>query len=274
LVSASEFFKLVGIGVGAGAWGSLIGAGGGFIIVPLLLLRDRSLEAATATAISLIAVFANGLSGTFAYARQRRIDYRTGALCLVATLPGGVSGAIIVNTIDRGPFQAAFGVLLGLVALYIAVRGAKRDGAAARGRGEERRITDSTGASYTYRADVRLGVAACFIIGFLSSMLGVGGGIFAVPVFTLVIGIPIQIATATSQFMFIGTSFIANVTNIAQGDLEGFWLAALALAIGTATGAQIGARLAKRMQSVWISRALACGLLVVGARLAFAGFTE
>ncbi len=78
---------------------------------------------------------------------------------------------------------------------------------------------------------------------------------------------------ATGKFI-LGRPFVANVTNIAQGDLEGFWLTALALAIGTATGAQVGARLAKRMQSAWISRALACGLLIVGARLAYAGFTE
>jgi len=272
-LSVGEFFSFVGIGIGAGTWGTLIGAGGGFIIVPLLLLRDKSLEAATATAISLIAVLGNGLSGSLAHWRQRRIDFRTGLLCLLATLPGGVTGALVVNTIDRGPFQATFGVLLSLVALYIGARGTKREGARRMG-GEARRIVDSTGTTYEYRVNVRLGMAICFVIGFFSSMLGVGGGIFAVPVFTLVIGIPIQIATATSQFMFMGTASVASLTNIAQGDLSGFWLTALALAIGTITGAQIGARLAKRMQSVWIGRALACGLLLVGVRLAFAGFTE
>lgn len=274
-MSVGEFFELVGIGVGAGAWGTLIGAGGGFIIVPLLLLRDKSLEAAAATAISLIAVFANGVSATFAFARQHRIDYRTGLLFLLATLPGGVIGAIIVNSINRGPFQATFGILLGLVAIYIAAKSIKGASPVARRQGgEPKRLTDSTGKIYEYQVNVRLGIAICFVIGFLSSMLGVGGGIFSVPVFTLLLGVPIQVAAATSQFMLIGTSFAADLTNITQGDLNGFWLTALALSIGAITGAQIGARLAKRLNALWISRALACGLLVVGARLAFAGFSE
>ncbi|MBM3926298.1 MAG: sulfite exporter TauE/SafE family protein, partial [SAR202 cluster bacterium] len=57
-MSVTEFLELVAIGIGAGTWGTLIGAGGGFIIVPLLLFRDSTLEAATVTAVSLIAVLA------------------------------------------------------------------------------------------------------------------------------------------------------------------------------------------------------------------------
>lgn len=274
-MSVTEFLELVAIGIGAGTWGTLIGAGGGFIIVPLLLFRDSTLEAATVTAVSLIAVLANGISGTLAYLRQMRIDYKSGVAFLLATLPGGVIGAIIVDYIDRVPFQATFGVLLGLVALYIlyrSVRGIAKARAAQRG--EPRRLVDSGGNIYEYIVNIRLGVAICFFIGFLSSMLGVGGGIFSVPAFTLILGIPIQVAAATSQFMLIGTASVANITNISQGDLNGFWLNALALSIGAIAGAQLGARLAKRIGSVWTSRALALGLLVVGVRLAIAGFSE
>jgi len=68
---------LVLIGFAVGAFGTLIGAGGGFILTTILLLLYPHDSPQTLTAISLAAVFFNAASGSAAYARQRRIDYRT-----------------------------------------------------------------------------------------------------------------------------------------------------------------------------------------------------
>ncbi|MBI4199910.1 MAG: sulfite exporter TauE/SafE family protein [Chloroflexi bacterium] len=263
--------QLAGIGLVAGTWGALIGAGGGFIMVPLLLLFDPALSAAKVTAASLVAVFATGLSGTTVYARLRRIDYLLGALFLAATLPGGVLGALAVNHIPRGLFQVLFGGLLSLVALYIFARPRYRAPSAAASRGARRRLVDSTGVAFEYRADLRLGLAVTSVAGFLSGMLGVGGGIFAVPAFVYLLHIPIHVATATTQFMMVGTTLVANATNILEGDLGGLWDTALALTAGTVVGAQVGARLSRTIGSVRLSRVLAAALLVAGLRLAYNG---
>jgi uncharacterized protein len=87
--SAGTAVLLALIGLGVGAFGTLIGAGGGFILTPILLLLYPHDSAQTLTAISLAAVFFNAASGTTAYARQRRIDYRNGVVFALATLPGG-----------------------------------------------------------------------------------------------------------------------------------------------------------------------------------------
>ena len=82
---ASHFTLLAAVllgllGFGVGVFGTLVGAGGGFILTPILLLVYPQSTPALLTAISLIVVFFNAGSGSLAYARQRRIDYRSGGV--------------------------------------------------------------------------------------------------------------------------------------------------------------------------------------------------
>jgi uncharacterized membrane protein YfcA len=70
-----EFLWLILLGLFAGGYGTIVGAGGGFIIAPTLLFMYPTAAPETITAISLAVVFANALSGTLAYARSKRIDY-------------------------------------------------------------------------------------------------------------------------------------------------------------------------------------------------------
>jgi uncharacterized membrane protein YfcA len=74
------------LGFGVGVFGTLVGAGGGFILTPVLLLVYPGSTPALLTAISLIVVFFNAGSGSLAYARQRRIDYRSGSVFAVPLL--------------------------------------------------------------------------------------------------------------------------------------------------------------------------------------------
>lgn len=269
----TNFLEFIALGLIAGTWGSLIGAGGGFLIVPILLLVSRELSAAGATAVSLIAVFANGLSGALTYAKLRLIDYGLGALFLAATLPGAVAGALLVNRIDKGPFQIIFGILLGLAGVYLFVRPSYSTPTAVRTTREIRQLRDAKGQQYRYSVSLPLGTVITFFVGFLASMLGVGGGIFSVPAFVMLLSIPIQVATATSQFMLVGTSLVASVTNVLEGDLLGWWAAAIALSIGSLAGGQIGPRVAQKFGSLWVSRALSSGLLLVAMRLVWNGLS-
>src|ERR671935_2466390 len=91
----------IALGFGVGAYGTLIGAGGGFILVPALLFVYPGLSATQVTAISLAVVFANSVSGSLSYARLRRIDFRTAFVLAIATLPGAVLGALVVGYVPR-----------------------------------------------------------------------------------------------------------------------------------------------------------------------------
>ncbi|MFH1141991.1 MAG: sulfite exporter TauE/SafE family protein [Chloroflexota bacterium] len=268
-----RFLELGGLGLVASTWGALVGAGGGFIIVPILLLLDKSLSAATLTAVSLAAVFVSGVSGTIAYAQLRRIDYRSGAIFLACTLPGGVIGALLVNHIEKGVFQVIFGVLLMGVATYVFLSPRRPSRTGILSRGSSRHLVDVRGTMYEYRVNLQAGAGVTFVEGFLAGMLGVGGGILNVPVFVFLLGIPIHVATATSQFMVMGTSAVATITNTLEGDLWGLWPTAIALMVGTSIGAQIGPRLSQRLSGPWVARILALGLLLVGIRLAYAGIS-
>ena len=269
-----ELLEIAGVGLIAGTWGALIGAGGGFIIVPLLLLLEEDMTAAGVTAVSLVAVCANGMSGTGAYARMRRIDYRSGILFMMSTLPGSVMGAILINHIGKTLFQVVFGGLLVLVAAYVFAKPRPKARYGTTSTGIPRRIVDSRGAVYEYSVNFKLGMCIAFLVGFMASTLGVGGGIFNVPAFVFVLGMPIQVATATSQLMVMGTSMVANITNIVQGDLWGKWSITMTLTVGSVVGAQLGARLSQRISSLLIARILATGLLVVGLRLVYGGITS
>jgi hypothetical protein len=100
---------LVVIGLAVGALATLIGSGGGFILKPILLLMYPHDSAKTLRAISLAAVFFNATSGTGAYARQRRIDYRSGTVFALATLPGAIGGALVISVVSRTVFDEIMG---------------------------------------------------------------------------------------------------------------------------------------------------------------------
>jgi uncharacterized membrane protein YfcA len=110
---------LVLIGFGVGAFGTVIGAGGGFILTPILLLLYPHDSPQTLTAISLTAVFFNAASGSAAYARQRRIDYRSGIVFALATVPGAIGGALVVGDVSRQAFDAMMGAVLAALAVWL-----------------------------------------------------------------------------------------------------------------------------------------------------------
>ena len=100
---------LIPLGVVVGTFGTLVGAGGGFVLVPVLLLLYPERNPQTITSMSLLVVCANAASGSLAYARQKRIDYRSGWWFVLGTFPGAIAGAIVVGYIPRRTFDATAG---------------------------------------------------------------------------------------------------------------------------------------------------------------------
>ena len=263
---------MLALGLFSGTYGAMIGAGGGFIIVPILLFAYPDKSAAVIAATSLVAVLANGIAGAQSYARQKRIDYKTGIMFACITIPAAIVGALVVSYIPRSIFQVVFGSLLLAVSSFIMVRPGK-PAAKGEGKGSYRKITDSEGTVYEYRVAQKLGLAFSGSIGFLAALLGVGGGIMIMPLFITVLSVPIHIATATSQFILVGTSLSATITNLAKGSLNGQWLIVLALSVGAIVGARFGAKLSQKVGSTLLARALALGLMVASIRLLIAGIS-
>ncbi len=242
-------------GFGIGVFGTLIGAGGGFILTPILLLLYPLDSSDTITSISLAVTCANAISGSVAYGRMKRISYRYGWMFSIASLPGAILGALSTAYVPRRIFDLVFSILLMAAAAYLYVRTPSREDAPD---GHPIRLTP---------AKTLLGILISLVIGFFSSFLGIGGGIIHVPVLAGTLGFPIHIATATSHFVLAVSSFAGTGVHVATGAFHHGIRRAIGLGIGVLIGAQFGARLSTRVKGRWIIRALAVALAFVGARL-------
>jgi len=258
---------LVLIGFAVGAFGTLIGAGGGFILTPILLLLYPHESAQTLTAISLTAVFFNAASGSAAYARQRRIDYRSGIIFATATIPGAIGGALLVGVVSRQVFDAIMGAVLAALAVWV-IAGERWPLREARGYLEHRTLVDRAGETYEYNVPVIRGAVYSLGVGFLSSFLGIGGGVIHVPLLVRAFGFPTHIATATSHFVLAIMAGTGTLTHIVIGSFHHHGLRrTIALSIGVVTGAQLGAHISLRLQGRVIQWLLAVALLALATRL-------
>ena len=250
---------LLPLGFVVGAFGSLIGAGGGFILVPVLLLLYPNEAPATITSISLIVVFFNALSGSLVYARAKKIDYKTGVTFAIAAIPGSILGAITTATIRRQKFDLLFGALLSILSVLLLVRPRRKSG------GDE---TQRSGTEISRLSSLKLSLGAVLStgLGFLSSFLGIGAGFIYVPAFIYILDFPVHAATATSLFTLAIMSFTAAATHLFAGPLHHGMNLALVLTPGVVLGAQLGARLSRRIHADWILRGLALTLGLVGLR--------
>jgi uncharacterized membrane protein YfcA len=245
-------------GLGIGALGTLIGAGGGWMIVPLLLLGFR-FTPQQAVGTSLAVVFLNALSGSIAYMLQRRVLYTMGSAFAAATIPGAFLGAWLVEHLSSQWFSVLFGGFLFCIAVFLH-------------RGERlflaRRTSRKVNAQelQSFRSPIlRFGILVSFLVGMLSSLFGIGGGIIHVPFLIVVLGIPVHAATATSHFVLAITSLTGSLVFLRQGQVD--LPAAASMGLGVLMGAQAGAFLSTRMRGEPIRRLLAMALAIFAARL-------
>ena len=263
-----ELLGLAGLGFAVGTYGTIVGLGGGFILVPVLLFLYPDYDPEHLTAISLFVVWTNTTSGSIAYARQGRIDYLTGLLFAASSAPGVLAGVFLVDFVPQRAFTIAFALLL-LALAAVAVRGPPRGiRQPLSGRGVI--VRQMVTAEGTYRYGYRLwqGVILSLGVGLISSVLGIGGGAVHVPVMISTLHFPVMLATATSQFILAFMSGGASVVHLAKGTLSGDQLVkAAAVGVGTVPGAQLGARVAERFRAPTVVQLLVAGLLLLSFRL-------
>lgn len=239
---------LAALGLGVGAFGTIVGAGGGFILTPILLLLYPHDPAKTITAISLAVVFFNAASGSLAYARQRRVDYRAGIVFALATLPGAVGGALLTAAVPRRTFDVIMGAVLLVLGVWI--------------------LAGGRGTVHVPRHRLRIGALYSAVVGFVSSFLGIGGGVIHVPLLVRALGFPTHVATATSHFVLAIMAGAGTLTHVLTGSFAAGGLRrTAALAAGVVVGAQAGARISVGLRDVVIQRLLAVALLALAIRL-------
>jgi hypothetical protein len=262
----SVWFALLGLVLGA--FGTLIGVGGGFLLVPILLILYPHENPAVLTSISLAIVCINAVSGSVAYGRMGRVDIKSGALFAAAMVPGAILGALTTPLIPRVVFDRLLGVVVLLGGAYLLVKPVRDPNARQRWPdGWHRVITERSGAVHEYRYPRGLAIGLSVIIGFVSSVLGLGGGIMHVPLLVNLFDFPVHVATATSHFTLAFMAGAGSAVHAVSGTLRPGLGRIVALSIGVVPGAQAGARLSSRVRGPGIIRALALALALVGIRL-------
>ena len=270
------FIEFLLFGLGVGIFGTMVGAGGGFILTPVLLLMfpDRPSEVITATSLSVVAL--NALSGSTAYYRLGRIDIKTSLIYGLVAAPWVILGTFVTSRVGRGPFDILLG--LGLMALCISLfQGSpppvdlSASGEAETRSWAERHIVDSEGRVYHYRFRFKLGIGISTGVGFLASFFGIGGGPLYVPLMIRGLRIPVHIAVATSQFLILITDSTAVFSHYMQGNLRTMGDVIVPLAIGVVVGAQAGAVISGKLKSTTLTRIFVVLLALISIRLLYQG---
>ena len=249
------YLLLAAGGLLIGGIGTLIGAGGGFLLMPILVLLYPKEQPEVLASISLAVVFFNALSGSIGYARQKKIAYSCGWLFVAAGIPGAIAGALITARIPRSVFDLWLGSLLVMVAVALAIIGTLRP------------PSEGEGAPPHARVVWGRGTALSFIVGFVSSLLGIGGGIIHVPGLVYLLRFPVHLAAGTSHFVLAFTAAAGTIVHITNGEFHAGYRRTAALAVGVIVGAQLGAHLSKVTPPGWILRVLALALGLVGIRV-------
>lgn len=272
LIAVEHVLGPVVLGAACACYGTIIGAGGGFVLMPLLLLMYPADPPELLTGVSLTVVFANAASGAQAYARQRRIDYRAGLLFAAAALPGAVAGAFATALLPRRTFDMVFGLCMMSLAAFMLLR-APPENRAFDGADPSRvhTVHDREGHVYTYVFQAAKGTWLSLGVGFASSFLGIGGGIIHVPAMVYWLGMPVHVATATSHFILAIMSLAGALAHMEQGYFAAVAHKSAFLALGALGGAQVGARLANRVKGRFIILGLAGALILAGARILWLG---
>lgn len=266
-----EYLWLAPLGLVVGVFGTLIGAGGGFILAPILIMLYPDAGPKTITSISLAAVFANAGSGSIAYARMRRIDYLAGGVFALAAAPGAVLGALTTAVVPRQAFDATMGCLFLVFGAALAIRPTRRSADSGDSAEPEEHLLPPSRGEHGRSILTRGGLLSA-AVGYVSSLLGIGGGVIHVPVLSQWLGYPVHMAAATSHFVLALMALTGTVTHVVTGSFHDGWRRALCISVGIVIGAQLGALLSNRVRGAGIIRALAAGLIFAGGRILVAAF--
>ncbi len=217
-----EELWLIPVGFVAGVLGSMIGLGGGIIVVPILTFAGFGPSLAVSN--SLFAAFSNAAASTISYSRQKRIEYSIGLKLGLLAIPGTVLGALISSDVAPGVFKILFGLVLISCSIYIFLR----------------KKIETKEQNYSKQIMI-LAIGGSFFAGIISSFFGIGGGIIFVPLMVVAMGMGMKNAAPTSQFILLFVSFSGLVTHSFLGHPD--FYQALLLSAGAFAGGLIGARL-------------------------------
>jgi uncharacterized membrane protein YfcA len=265
--------QVAAVALFAGAFGAMMGVGGGVILVPGLIAL-LGLEPRQAVACSVISVVATSSSGAIRFLRQRLVDVPLALQLEGSTVFGSIVGAYVAYRVSGEAVAGLFALFLLYAAFSVALGG--RHERAPADSGTEARATSDAPRSYIdpatgdvvfYRVrNLNLGRVAGLAAGVISALLGVGGGIVMVPAMAGRMELPIRVATATSTFMIGITAAATAVPYLAHGEVNPRIAAICTL--GVMAGARLGSLAAGKIDAKRLRWLFGLVLLYTAGRMA------
>lgn len=229
------------IALAAGSLGSMLGLGGGFFIIPALVLI-LGLPMHEAVSLSLASISGIAFSSFLTYARNNVIDFKLGISLELFTVLGVIVGSTLAIRLSSKFLEVLFSITL----IYISFRMIRTPT-----KHKEYKLFEGKKFSF-----------ACFsslLAGLIASMIGIGGGVLKVPIMNLILDAPIRTAIGTSEFMIIITSFTATINYHLQGVGEIYY--ELFGVAGGFLGGQLGSRTGLKLKSPLLKELFASVLL-------------
>ena len=281
-------YLFVGMGAAVGFLSGMFGVGGGFLMTPLLILAGIPSPIAVGTEAAQIV--ASSVSGALAQWRRRNIDIKMGTVLLTGGLVGSVFGVQAVKVLRAsGQFDLVitlcYVILLGIVGALMLVeslstmRRSQQTGkpAAARKSGQHNWIHGLPFKTRFPRSKLYISIIPPILIGlfigFLSGIMGVGGGFILVPAMIYLLKMPTNVVVGTSLYQIV---FVTAATTIMQA----WWnhtvdiVLAILLMVGGVVGAQLGAAAGARLNGEQLRFLMAALVLLVALRMAYTLFAN
>ncbi len=243
-----EQLWLIPLGFAAGILGSMIGLGGGIIVVPVLTFLG--FPPTVAASNSLFAALSNAIASTISYSKQKRIVYSLGLKLGLLSIPGTALGALLSTDVAPDVFKILFGFVLIASAAYIFLR---------------KKI--ETKEKTISKQMMIFAIGASFFAGIISSFFGIGGGIIFVPLMVVGMGMAMKKAAPTSQMILLFASFSGVVVHSLLGHPD--FLQAGLLAIGSFIGGLVGARLSIDIKERYLQILVSVVILIAATKLFF-----
>jgi uncharacterized membrane protein YfcA len=261
-----------GASLAAGFFGSLLGLGGGIIVIPALTILLH-VDIRYAIGASIVSVIATSSGAAAAYVRDRMANLRVAMFLETATTSGALTGAFLAGILGGRWLTLGFGTAVTLSAVGM-MRGTMRhpaappshDAWADRLRLHGSYHDDAAGQEIRYRVyGTKGGLLLMYVAGATSGLLGIGAGALKVPAMDLAMRLPIKASSATSNLMIGVTAAASAGVYFARGDIDPFVTAPVAC--GVVLGALLGSRLLPRIQSHAIRIVFVALLLWIGGQM-------
>ena len=264
------------LSVVAGVFGSLLGLGGGIIVIPVLTLLFK-IDIRYAIGASIVSVIATSSGAAAAYIREHMTNLRVAMVLEVATTSGALTGAYLAGKLNGRWLYIIFGLVMGYSSLMMFRKRHKTAVEIPRSapwadylRLHSRYYDEALGKEIVYRVvGTRIGLGLMYLAGVVSGLLGIGSGALKVPAMDLAMRLPIKVSTATSNFMIGVTAAASAGVYFMRGDIDPF--VAAPVATGVLVGATVGARLLGRLQSSTIRVVFVMVLLWVSVQMLLKG---